>query len=324
MADREEHLRTPLGGLSRADWLTRAEDIAEYDGYFEPVGKQHSAIFIDRDPSVLIVSFEELDTVRLSDELGHPVGFHLARTRDWSHLCIMAEGETWYRDRALYGYFDRLIDDGFFEDFDRVIFYGAEMGAYGAAAFSVASPGSTVIAIQPVATLEPDRTVWDPRYADRRRLDFTTRYGYGPEMVEAAAKAYVIFDPQERLDAIHAALYDRETVTHLRCRHLGDRIALEFERMGILQKVLEAAGDGTLDARSFFTLYRERRTNAAYLRRLLAELEGDDRPYLAALLCRNAVQRLNQRRFREGLRRAQAQLVERGITFTWPQLISAE
>ena len=51
------------------------------------------------------------------------------------------KGDTWFRDNRVYGYFDRLIADGFFEDFDTVIFYGAGSCGYAAAAFSVAAPG---------------------------------------------------------------------------------------------------------------------------------------------------------------------------------------
>ena len=44
---------------------------------------------------------------------------------------------------------DELRDSGFFARFRRVIFYGASMGGYAAAAFSSAAPGATVILISP-------------------------------------------------------------------------------------------------------------------------------------------------------------------------------
>jgi len=305
-------LLQPLGGLSRQAWLAHVEEIAEEDGYFEPIGPNHSAIFIDRSPSVLIVSFEELDKVRLANPNGAPVGFPLAARRDWSHLCILAHGETWYRDRSVYGYFDRLVDEGFFEDFDRVVFFGAEMGGYGATAFSVAAPGATTVAIQPIATLTPRRTPWDHRFPAARRLDFETRYGYAPRMVEGNAQTFILYDPHETHDAIHAALFDRDPVEHLTVPYQGNRIEGEFEHMGLLQAILEMAGEGTLDRQSFYHLYRRRRESATYLRQLLEALEDADRPYLAAQLCRVALTRINRRRFHEGLRAAQTRLAERG------------
>lgn len=315
MTNPDDMLNEPLGGLAREEWFDRVEEISEEDGYFEPIGERHSSVFIDRSPAVLIVSFEEIDQVRLANRNGHPIGFNLAIQRGWSSLTILAHGETWFRDENLYRYFDRLIDDGLFEDFDHVVFYGAEMGAYGAAAFSVASPGSTVIAIQPVATLAARHASWDPRFMDKRRLDFSTRYGFAPSMIEGAQAGFLIYDPEEQFDAMHAALFQNEAVTHLTCPFMGNRIEADLDHMGILQEILELAGDGRLTREAFFKLYRRRRGHAIYLRRLLDHLERTDRPYLAALLCRNAAQRLQRRRFHEGLAAARSKLSERGIAF---------
>ena len=50
----------------------------------------------------------------------------------------MAHGSTWYRDETVHDFFDRLRDQGFFRQFDRVVFYGTSMGGYAACAFSLA------------------------------------------------------------------------------------------------------------------------------------------------------------------------------------------
>ena len=315
MSDASPAITDDLSGLSRVEWLDRVEDIGIEEGDFVPLGRDHSAVFIERDPSVLLVTFEEVDTIRLSSEGGRPLGFAFSERRDWSHLCILAHGETWFRDERLIHYFDGLVDEGFFEGFDRVVFYGSEMGAYGAGAYSVAAPGATVLLVQPVATLDASRTSWDPRFRQFRRRDFGDRYGYGPEMVEAAGQSFVIFDPHERLDAMHAALFDRGPVTHLRCPYLGGQIEIDLISMGLLDRILDLAGDGQLDADAFFRLYRQRRNNARYLRRLLNALEAQNRPWLAALLCENAVKRLDRQRFRDGLRSARGQIVDKVTGF---------
>ena len=59
-------LNEPIGGLPREVWLGRLEELAENDWYFEPVVDRHYAMFIDRDPAVLLVTFEEADQVRLT------------------------------------------------------------------------------------------------------------------------------------------------------------------------------------------------------------------------------------------------------------------
>ena len=183
---------------SRAEWEDRIDAIGEELGYFEPLGPNHSAFFVDEGPTML-VTFESAETIRQSGEGKMPLGYTVARQFGWSHLCIIAEGGTWYRDRAVYGYFDRLTDDAFFEDFDRVVFYGAGMGAYAATAFSVTAPGATVLAVQPVATLDPRVTEWDPRFRAERRLNFTDRYGYAPDMIEARARSSCFTIPKRAM-----------------------------------------------------------------------------------------------------------------------------
>ena len=108
---------------------------------------------------------------------------------------MVAEGQSWFRDPAVFAYFDRLVDDGFFDEFERVIFYGAGPCGYAAAAYSVAAPGATVVAVQPQATLDPRMTEWDDRFVEMRRTSFTDRYGYAPDMLDAADQAFVLYDP---------------------------------------------------------------------------------------------------------------------------------
>lgn len=106
-----------------ADWQRPMLAIAEGDGDFLPLGAKHYAFFAEERPQ-LLVTFEDAASLRDRDDK-LPEHFALARARGWSILTILAEGETWWRDPAVFRYFDRLADDGFLEDFDRVVFYGA-------------------------------------------------------------------------------------------------------------------------------------------------------------------------------------------------------
>ena len=194
-------------------WLALMDEIGEEAGYFQTVGAQHWAFFVDQSPT-LIVSFETVQQARA--RAGQmPQAHALAARHGWSHLCLIAEGDSWYRDPAVYAFFDRLIDDAFFEDFDSVLFMGAGMGAYAAAAFSVCAPGCTVLAISPRATLDPAQAGWDTRHRAARKLDFTSRFGYAPDMVEGAGKVFLIHDPMNRVEAMHVALFRAPYVTPL-------------------------------------------------------------------------------------------------------------
>lgn len=296
MADETLTLQSSLAGLSKRDWLAAVSDLCEEDGYFEPLGKRHFSAFIEREPC-LLVSFETIQGMHALSDLAQPLGWEMIRTNNWSHLCLASDGDTWFRDQSVYGYFDRLIDDGFFDEFDTVLFYGAGPCGYAAAAYSVAAPGARVMAIQPQATLDPRVTEWDPRFSDMRIQDFTSRYGYAPDMLDAAEHAYVLYDPREPLDAMHAALFTRANVTKLRMRFMGDALQTDLLEMEQWAALLGSAANGSLDESSFARIYRARRDYRPYLRNLMNALDNDDRDGLLELLCRNVAARIGGRRF---------------------------
>jgi hypothetical protein len=60
---------------------------------------------------------------------------------------------------------------------------------------------------------------------------------------------------------------------------------------------LAAAATGHFDERLFRIFYRARRNYRPYLRSLLARLDADGRVPLAAILCRNVVNRLGATKF---------------------------
>ena len=216
----------------------------------------------------LLVTFEDAEYIRKFNNGSAPRGFHYAQQEGWSHLAIIAKSESWFRDPAIYQYFDLLIDDGFFEDFDNVLFYGTHGGAYAAAAYSVAAPGYTVLALRPQATLDPRIAGWDTRYIAQRRHDFTHRFGYAPDMIDAVNHAYIVFDPLQRFDAMHAGMFTRSNVTALRCTGLGNRLDLALDAMEVHNDLIKGAMFNTLDLDMFNKAMRKRRDNPTYLRNL--------------------------------------------------------
>lgn len=273
-----------LAKLDPLMWMERVEQISDDLGYFEQLGDDHAAAFLDAGPK-LFVSFENAETVRKTNPGAEPRGFAFARTEGWSCLTLLSDGESWFRDSAVFRYIDRLIDDGFFEDYDKIVFHGCHAAAYAAAAFSVAAPGSVVLAIRPQATLDPRVAGWDPRYTTHRRTNFTDRYGFAPDMIDAAGHAFIAFDPNQRFDAIHAALFTRPNVSQLRCAGLGWKLDSAFDAMGFHNNMIKQAMSGTLDDTSFADLYRARRSYAPYLRSVVNRLQATGHPQLAANFC---------------------------------------
>lgn len=277
-----------LSDLDRGAWMSRAEGIAEEFGYADPIGPSHTALLVDAGRS-LLVTFESVAGVRRGNADHAPTGWGFVQSHGWSSLTLLSDQDVdWYRHPSVYGYFDRLIDDGFFDDFDEILFYGAGPAAYAAAAFSVAAPECRVLLIQPQATLDVTQARWDRRFPEARRLDFTSRFGFAPMMVETADHVSVLHDPSVLEDAVHAAMFQGDNTTHHACGYLGPDAHRGLADMGILAALLEAAMSGDLDDAEFATLWRARRTHLPYLRTLMHRLEADGHDLLLARLCKHA------------------------------------
>jgi hypothetical protein len=309
----EQCLEDSLEGLKKVAWIRKIAAIADEHGHFQSCGHRHFGAFVERGET-LLVTFETMQGAQVNPDGGRPLGWDFVLDRGWSHLGLFSDGDTWFRDRHVYGYFDRLIDDGFFEDFETVIFYGAGPAGYAAAAFSVAAPGARVVVLQPQATLDPRVTEWDDRFTHMRRTSFTDRYGYAPDMLDAAHAAYVFYDPTEDLDAMHAALFTRANVSRFRMRFFGAALQGDLQKMEILAPVLEQAASDSLTPLSFARLHRARRDYGGYLRNMLGMLDTHDRPYLAAMLCRNVTSRMNVPRFRRRLEALEKAETEGAVT----------
>jgi hypothetical protein len=274
-----------LADLTLADWYGRLDELGDEHGYFDRLGRDHAGLFIDVGRT-LLVTFETVETARRN---GAPRGFAHVKRNGWSLLAMLSEGETWFRDPAVYGTMDRLTDDGFFEDFDRVLFMGVGSCGYAAAALSVAAPGAHVLALRPQATLDPAIAGWDRRFLQDRRRDFTSRYGYAPDMIDAAQHAWVLHDPTYAQDAMHAALFHRSNVTILRAPLTGVRIDQMLDTMEIMGPLIEAAMEGSLTRAGFARMWRARRTNTAYLRGLLKRSEVSGRESHVRRVCRHGL-----------------------------------
>lgn len=286
---------------SVADWRADMEVLTEETGYYHRLGKSHSALFLD-EGTTLLVTFETLANIMAHPER-EPLGMGFARAQGWSLLCVIAEAETWFRDPAVYGFFDRQVDDAFFEDFDRVMFYGAGMCGYAACAYSVASPGARVLALNPRATLDPEQARWDPRSKRATRLDFTSRYGYAPDMLQGCERALMIHDPEISAEAMQAALFRAPYITRLSARHLGDHLEGHFAQMGILNTLVDQGMAGSLSKLSFARLWRKRRNYLPYLKILLNITAIGAHPARERKICNSVVARLRAPRFVKHLAR---------------------
>lgn len=310
-ADAPLAMPTSDAPMTRQDWRAQMKSMGDAEGFYEDIGAQHTALFVRRGKT-LIVTFENLDHVYENAESRMPWGFNFVEGRGWSFLGLMAHDWTWYRDESVYDFFDRLRDEGFFAGFDKVVFYGASMGAYAACSFSAAAPGATVIAISPQATLERRLVSWETRYKKAWKRSYSGRYGYAPEMVSSADNVSLFYDPTEPLDAMHASLFQGPNVQKFRCRHLGHRIASFWISLGMLKPVILGCVENTLSEHSFYQMMRARRESPRFQRALLGRTIAMGRDGLVVMLCSHILSKRGAPKFRQELKRAQARLKKAG------------
>ncbi|MGR3466858.1 MAG: phosphoadenosine phosphosulfate reductase [Shimia sp.] len=297
-----------LSDLSREKWLMGLKSHVEAHGEWRPLSRNHLAASLG-EGDTLYVTFEDATSVREDRDGGIPFGMAVADALGAAALCILCDKPAWFRDPALYDFFDMLSDDGAFDEFDRVVFHGWGMGGYAAAAFCVAAPGAQVVLIQPQATLDPRVAEWDTRFMRMRKASFTDRYGYAPDMVDAAESVFILYDPEDEMDAMHTALFTRPNVEKFRCRHFGADLAPALDALEVLKPTLGLAAEGKLTVQAFAELFRARREHAPYLRRLIQTLMDEDRGQLAHMLAKTV---MSYKRM-PVMRRALEELAKRGI-----------
>jgi hypothetical protein len=296
--------------------LDRLRDEAGPNGFQNRLDDTHTVTFVPRGPK-LLVTFEKLQDT-LSSPGGLPIGLDFVDDKNWSLLHFATEADTWFRSEDVFECFDDLVDDSFFEEFDQILFFGAGMCGYAAAAFSVVAPGSAVLAISPQASLAPDRTRWDHRFpVARRGLEFEKRYGYAPEMLEGASVGYILHDPYEKLDAVHASLFRGDNIVQLKCNHLRDKIPSALRDMDLLHQLIEKAASQSLTPAVFHKMFRARRTHSTYLRNMLFQLDEQNKPLRMALLCAHVLSQMKAPAFRRRLHNARDSLILAGKMPDW-------
>lgn len=298
-ADESDTPEDASAATNRNSWLALIGRIGCDAGHFTALGAQHWALFA-QEGSQLLVTFDTLAAARArKGQMPHHYDF--ASTMGWSYLCLLADGETWFRDAAVTEFFDDMVDTSFFDGFDRVQFYGAGMAGYAACAYSVTAPGATVLAVAPRATMAPARVPFETRDRAARRLDFTRRYGYAPDMLRAARDVWILRDPHHTADAAQAALFQGRYITLLNIRLMGERAEHALEELDILPKLLSAAMKGEMSAGLFATLWRARRKFGGYLKQLLLRTDTAGREALSYAICANVARRTRAPKFRRRL-----------------------
>lgn len=285
-------------------------DLAGSRGSVRALDADHFVTFVPRG-STLIVTFEEAERT-LARDTGLPISADLADDKNWSMLHVAARRRSWFRSEGLFSYFDELADDVFFDEYERVIFYGAGPGGYAASIYSVTAPGARVVLVEPMASVERRRVAWDNRYYQELLSSQSARYPYAPDMIEAAETTFVLYDPSRALDHVHASLFVGTNVIHLRANHLGTPkdgpLDVTLEAIGALHPMIEGLGAGRLGSVDIYRLLRGRRDHMPFLTRTLRRSTRRRSPFLTAVLCRAVTSRRDAPSFKKQLDAALEQM----------------
>lgn len=278
------------------EWSELAGQLAGKTGFFNEL-EEHSFLFIPRGRT-LVVTFDNLDIAMTKREDRRPWGFSFIEAQGWSMLGVMANGWTWFRHPEVSAKFVELRDSGFFAQFERIVFYGASMGGYAAAAFSAAAPAATVFAISPQSTLDKSLVPWEMRYKKVWGRDFSGPFGDAALSSQQARDVHVMFDPYVAPDAAHARRFVGQNVTFWRCPLLGHRLGSSLHQMGVLQDIARGAIDGTLSPHQFHQLLRQRHGFPRFQRELANLALDRGHPQLAKQVCNYILRERDDRFFR--------------------------
>ncbi|MDX1744056.1 MAG: glycosyltransferase family 2 protein, partial [Ruegeria sp.] len=201
------------------------------------------------------------------------------RDAGWSHMGVFARTKSWYRDPEIITYFQNRAADGFFKQFDQVVFAGASMGGFGALTFSGLVPGANVVAFNPQTSLDERLVPWETRYRFGQVQDWDLPLGDAAQTVKRAGKAYVFYDPFFDLDRRQVTRLQGDNVVLLKTWFSNHFAAPMLRKLDILKPVMLRAMDGSLEPGEFYRMMRARRNLPMVMRAIEAQA-GERHPEL--------------------------------------------
>ncbi|WP_405403274.1 hypothetical protein [Paracoccus sp. Ld10] len=245
-------------------WLSDLRLSGQAHGFYHSM-PNYACTYVARSREHLLVSFDNLASVREHPVTREPWGYKFIRKEGWSHLGILSYVPGWFRDAALHRYLMSLRDSGFFEQFDQVTLFGTSMGGYGAAAFASLAPGCRVAAFSPQSTLSPRLAGWDQRYPTGKRSDWTGPFADAAAESRLAAQVWLFYDPAVDHDRRHVQRFDGPNVTRVPLRHADHKTALMLRNGRVLSDVMRDIATGAATLPRMMQHYRACRHLPDYL-----------------------------------------------------------
>lgn len=254
-------------------WLGDLRLSGDAYGFYHSM-PNYACTYVARSAEHLLVSFDNLASVRENPVARQPWGYDFVRKEGWSHLGVLSFVPGWFRDAALHDYLLHLKESGFFRQFRSVTMFGTSMGAYGAAVFASLAPGCRVAAFSPQSSLSAKIAPWDFRYPAGRRSDWSGAFSDAAEESRAADKLWLFYDPAMENDRKHAERFTGGNVCHVPLRYADHKTALMLRNGKVLSKVMREVVADTATLPGLMRLYRSCRMTNEYREGVLARAKA--------------------------------------------------
>lgn len=266
-------------------WLLDLRRSSHQRGFYQSLG-DHALIYTDRASDQLVISFDNLSSVRDDTLHRDPWGYSFVAKAGWSQLGVLAFRPNWFRDPVLFAALKQLADTGFFAGFRKVTLTGTSMGGYGACAFASLIPGATVIAFSPQVTLKKELVPWEKRFSSGRKADWSGPYADADAEVAQASDVWLFYDPRCADDLAHINRFQGPNIRHLKMRHAGHKTAFVLRRSGLLSSTVRDIIEGRMTEKAFYASYRSNRRLPWFLNAVADHAADRDRPRLIGRMVR--------------------------------------
>lgn len=205
------------------EWLALAEDkrqaslpILGNDLLDDVFVKYH---FVDPDKPLLFTFSPAGTNVQAQDLHADfsPWGYHLAQKQKVNIIAFQHLGKSnWFRSRNLIFFLEQLST--LLTPFSCKLGYGLSRGGFAVGAFAQLLKLDQVLLFHPVSTKNKNIVPWD----DRSSTDLAQQFDWDSDYHDlnlGKAKGYIIYDPTNHIDRLHAKRYPE--LTHLRVFGMG-------------------------------------------------------------------------------------------------------
>ena len=146
-----------------------------------------------------------------------PWGYHLAQKQNVNVIAFQHLGKSnWFRNRNLIFFLEQLST--LLTPFNCRLGYGLSRGGFAVGAFAKLLKLNQVLFFHPVSTKNKELVPWDDRSSTDIAQQFDWQQDYH-DLDLGDAQGYIIYDPTNRIDRMHAKRYKQ--LTHLRVFGMG-------------------------------------------------------------------------------------------------------